>query len=173
MDWDTATDIMVYAAIATIGIFAVMGIYQWITRKSLKKVDKTLLLLLVPLVLLVTTYFLFDHVFIWNVRPDGSGEPSFPSTHTMITATAFFCAAIALPQYIKQKSLVAFLDLVMLAFVILVPVGRVIANKHWISDCVGAMIFSVIFAGIYFLLVKKFTTNISKDHNSKNIKKEN
>ena len=156
MNWDKATDIMVYAAIATIGVFAIMGIYQWITRKSLKKVDKTLLFMLVPLILLVVTYFLFDHVFIWNVRPDGSGEPSFPSTHTMITATAFFCTAIALPKYIKQKFLLGFLDLAMLAFVVLVPVGRVLANKHWISDCIGAIIFSVAFAVIYFVLVKKY-----------------
>lgn len=162
MNWDKATDIMVYTAIAAIGIFAVMGLYQWITRKSIKKVDKTLLFLLIPLVLLVITYLLFDHVFIWNVRPDGSGEPSFPSTHTMITATAFFCTAIALPKYIKQKLLLIFLDFVMLAFIILVPVGRVLANKHWISDCIGAMIFSVIFAGIYLYFIKKFVKGDQK-----------
>ena len=173
MNWDRATDIMVYTAIATIGIFAVMGIYQWITRKSLKKVDKTLWFLLVPLVLLVITYFLFDHVFIWNTRPNGSGEPSFPSTHTMITATAFFCAAIALPRYVKQKSLLIFLDLVMLSFVILVPVGRVLANKHWVSDCIGGLIFSAIFAGIYFILVQKFAKDTGKTtKDTKDAKKE-
>lgn len=163
MNWDKATDIMVYAAIATIGIFAIMGLYQWITRKSLKKVDKAIWLLLVPLALMVIVYFLFDHVFIWNTRPDGSGEASFPSTHTMITATVFFCTAIALPRYIKQKSLVAFLDLVMLVFVVLVPVGRVIANKHWISDCIGGLIFAAIFAAIYFVLVKKFAKTTKKE----------
>ena len=162
MDWDKATDIMVYAAIATVGIFTLLGLYQWITRKSLKKVDKTLWFLLIPLALLVLTYFLFDHVFIWNVRPDGSGEPSFPSTHTMITATVFFCTAIALPKYIKQKSLLIFLDLVMLTFVILVPVGRVIANKHWVSDCIGGLIFAAIFAAIYFFFVHKFVKKESK-----------
>ena len=157
MDWNKATDIMVYSALATVGIFAFVALYQWISRKSLKKVDKTLWLLLVPLSLMVIVYFLFDHVFIWNVRPDGSGEPSFPSTHTMITATVFFCAAIALPKYIKQKSLVVFLDLIMLAFVVLVPVGRVLANKHWISDCLGAIAFSAIFAIFYLILLKIFT----------------
>lgn len=162
MDWDKVTDIMVYAAIVTAGIFAVMGLYQWITRKSLKKVDKTIWFLLIPLTLLVITYFLFDHIFIWNVRPDGSGEPSFPSTHTMITATVFFCAVIALPKYIKQKSLLIFLDLVMLTFVILVPVGRVIANKHWISDCVGGLIFAAIFAAIYLYFIKKFVKGNQK-----------
>lgn len=162
MDWDKATDIMVYTAIATIGIFALLGLYQWITRKSFKKVDKVLVAMIVPVALVVLTYFIFDHVFVLNTRPDGSGEPSFPSTHTMITATAFFCTAIALPKYIKQKSLTVFLDLVMLAFVILVPVGRVLANKHWTSDVIGGLIFSFIFAGIYFLIVKLLTKNHQK-----------
>ncbi|MBQ3293067.1 phosphatase PAP2 family protein [Candidatus Saccharibacteria bacterium] len=154
MNWDKATDIMVYTAIATAGIFAVLAIYQWITRKSFAKIDKTLLALVVPAVLVVITYFLFDHVFVWNTRPDGSGEASFPSTHTMITATIFFCTAIILPRYIKNKPLLIFLDLIMLVFIILVPVGRVLANKHWISDCIGALIFSALFTSIYYLTVK-------------------
>ena len=162
MNWDKATDIMVYTAIATAGILAVLGIYQWITRKSFKKIDRCLVALIVPAILVVTTYFIFDHVFILNVRPDGSGEPSFPSTHTTITATVFFCTAIALPKYIKQKSLLIFLDLVMLAFVILVPVGRVLANKHWVSDCIGGLIFAAIFAGIYLYFIKKFTRKDQK-----------
>ncbi len=145
---------MVYTAIATAGIFAVLAIYQWITRKSFAKIDKTLLALVVPAVLVVITYFLFDHVFVWNTRPDGSGEASFPSTHTMITATIFFCTAIILPRYIKNKPLLIFLDLIMLVFIILVPVGRVLANKHWISDCIGALIFSALFTSIYYLTVK-------------------
>lgn len=154
MNWDKATDIMVYTAIATAGILAVLAIYQWATRKSFKKIDKELVALIVPATLLVITYLIFDYVLIWNTRPDGSGEPSFPSTHTMITATVFFCAAIVLPKYIKSKVLLAILDLIMLAFVILVPVGRVLANKHWTSDCIGALIFSVIFAVVYYFTIK-------------------
>lgn len=157
MNWDKATDIMVAAAVATVIIFFVMGVTQWIKRKSFKKIDKTLLALIAPYALMAITYVVFDYIFVLNTRPDGSGEASFPSTHTMITATVFFCAAIALPKYIKQKSLVAFLDLVMLAFVILVPVGRVLANKHWVSDCIGGLIFAAIFAAIYFVLLKTLT----------------
>lgn len=155
MNWDKATDIMVYAAIATAGILAALAIYQWITRKSFKKIDRPLLALAVPAVLVVATWLLFDKIWILNTRPDGSGEPSFPSTHTMITATIFFCTAIILPSYIKNKSAEICLDLVMLAFVILVPIGRVLANKHWTSDVIGGLIFSVIYAGIYWFIVKK------------------
>lgn len=162
MDWDKATDIMVYTALLAFAIFGVLGLYQWITRKSLRKVDKPLLMLLVPCIMVLITYIIFDHIFVLNVRPDGSGEPSFPSTHTMLAATIFSCIAIILPNYIKQKSLVIFLDLVMLAFVILVPIGRVLANKHWVSDVIGGLIFSAIFAGIYLFLVKKFAGKESK-----------
>ena len=154
MNWDKATDIMVYTAIATAGILAILALYQWIARKSFKKIDKGLAALIVPATLLAITYLIFDYVLIWNTRPDGSGEPSFPSTHTMITATIFFCTAIVLPKYIKQKTLLAILDLIMLAFVVLVPVGRVLANKHWTSDCIGALIFSAIFVGVYYSTVK-------------------
>ena len=163
MDWDKATDIMVYTALLAFAIFGVLGFYQWITRKSLRKVDKPLLMLLVPCIMVLITYIIFDHIFVLNVRPDGSGEPSFPSTHTMLVATIFPCIAIILPNYIKQKSLVAFLDLVMLAFVILVPIGRVLANKHWTSDVIGGLIFSAIFAGIYLFLVKKFASRSLKN----------
>lgn len=155
MNWDKATDIIVYAAIAIIGVFAAVGLYQWITRKSIKKVDPAILALVTPLLLVLITYFVFDHVFVLNVRPDGSGEPSFPSTHTMIAATVFFCVAIALPYYIKQKPLLALMDIVMLAFVVLVPVGRVVANKHWISDCIGGIIFSLLFAGLYYFTIRQ------------------
>ena len=157
MNWDKATDIMVAAAIATAVIFFVMGVTQWYKRKSFKKIDKPLLALIVPYALVAITYVIFDYIFVLNTRPDGSGEASFPSTHTLITTTFLLCAAILLPRYIKQKSLIVFLDLVMLAFIILVPVGRVLANKHWVSDCVGGIIFSLIFAGIYLLLVKKLS----------------
>lgn len=163
MNWDKITDIMVYTALATAGIFAVLALYQWITRKSFKKIDKALLALIVPAVLVVATWLIFDKLWILNTRPDGSGEPSFPSTHTMITATIFFCTAILLSKYIKNKFALAFLDIIMLAFVILVPIGRVLANKHWTSDVIGGLIFSVIFAGIYFIIVKKLTKGVRNE----------
>lgn len=157
MDWDKATDIMVATAIATAIIFFVMGVTEWFKRKSFKKIDKPLLALIAPYTLVAITYIIFDYIFILNTRPDGSGEASFPSTHTMITATFLLCTAILLPYYIKQKSLIALIDFIMLAFIILVPVGRVLANKHWVSDCVGGLIFSVIFAVIYFITLKLLT----------------
>ena len=155
MQWSKITDIILVASIAVLGVFAVLGLYQWIKRKSLKKVDKPLLVMLVPLAFMVATYIIFDKFLILNTRPNGSGEPSFPSTHTMVVATIFLLTAIILPNYIKSKTARIILDTIMLLFIILVSVGRVLANMHWVSDVVGGLIFAVIFATIYYLTLRR------------------
>lgn len=155
MHWDLATNIILAAALATLAIFAFLALFQWVRRKSLKKVDRPLLLMLVPLLLMVLTYFIFDKILILNTRPDGSGEPSFPSTHVMVVATIFYLIAIILPNYVKSKIACILLDVLMFALTILVSVGRVFANKHWPSDVFGALIFAAIFALVYYLTLRR------------------
>ena len=152
--WDLVTNIILIAAIAVLGIFAILALYQWFTRKSFKKIDKELRWATVPIILMAATYFVFDHLLILNTRPNGSGEPSFPSSHVMLVTTVFALTAIVLPKYIKNKTTLIALDVLMLILVIFVSVGRVLANMHWPSDVAGALIFSVIFAVIYYTIIK-------------------
>ena len=154
MNWGKITDIILIASIAVLAVFALLGLIELIRRKSIKKVDKSLLAMIPPLILMSATYFIFDKIWILNTRPDGSGEPSFPSTHTMIVATIFLMTIIALPKYIKNKPLRIILDIVMLSFIAVVPVGRVLANKHWVSDVVAGLIFAAIFAVVYYLITR-------------------
>lgn len=163
MQWEKITDIILITALAVLGVFAVLGLVEWIKRKSLKKVDRELLAMIPPLVLMAATYFIFDHIFILNTRPNGSGEPSFPSSHTMATATIFLMTMLALKKYIKNKSLRIFLDVVMLILIVLVSVGRVAANMHWTSDVIGGLIFSLIFVAIYYLLTKPKKDRVKKE----------
>lgn len=155
MKWDLITNIILATALAVLAVFAIIGLCQWIKRKSLKKVDKPLLAMVIPFLLIVITYIVFDKLFVLNTRPDGSGEPSFPSTHTMVTTTIFACVAFLLPKYIKNKSLCIVLDIIMLALTILVAVGRVLANKHWTSDVIAGLIFAAIFTIIYYLIIRR------------------
>lgn len=155
MQWSKITDIILIASIAVLGVFAILGFCQLVRRKSLKKVDKPLLAMLIPLVLMAITYFIFDKFLVLNIRPNGSGEPSFPSTHTMVVATIFLLTAIILPNYIKSKTTRVIMNIVMLLFIALVSVGRVLANMHWVSDVVGGLIFAVIFATIYYLTLRR------------------
>lgn len=163
MQWDKITDVILITAIAILGVFALAGLTEWIKRKSLKKVDKRLLGMVPPLGLMAITYFVFDKLFVVNTRPNGSGEPSFPSTHTMVAATIFLMTMIALPKYVKNRPLRIILDIVMAILIVLVSIGRVAANMHWISDVVAGLVFAVIFTGVYYLIItsrkKKETQN--------------
>lgn len=156
MQWSKITDIILITSLAALAVFAVLGLYQWISRKSLKKVDKPLLAMLIPLVLMAITYVIFDKFLILNTRPNGSGEPSFPSSHTMVVATIFLCIAIVLPKYIKSKTACIALDILMLTLTALVCIGRVAADMHWISDVVGGVAFAVIFTVAYYLTIRRY-----------------
>ena len=155
MEWENITNITLLTSFAVLAVFVFLGLYQWITRNSLKKVDKRILAMPIPLILMAITYFVFDNIWILNTRPDGSGEPSFPSTHVMVVATIMFIATLNLNKYVKQKTLNVILEILMVVLVSLTCVGRVLANKHWISDVLGALAFAFIFSEVYYLIIKK------------------
>ena len=155
MEWEKITNITLLTSFAVLAVFVFLGLYQWITRNSLKKVDKRILAMPIPLILMAITYFVFDNIWILNTRPDGSGEPSFPSTHVMVVATIMFIATLNLNKYVKQKTLNVILEILMVVLVSLTCVGRVLANKHWISDVLGALAFAFIFSEVYYLIIKK------------------
>lgn len=154
MNWDLVTNIILATSFVVLGIFIILGLYQLFTRKSLKKVDRELLLFPLPLTLMLVTYFIFDKIWILNTRPDGSGEPSFPSTHVMAVATIFLASILALPKYVKNKPLYLTICILMAVLIAIVSAGRILANKHWGSDVLGAGIFAAIFSGLYFLALK-------------------
>lgn len=156
MQWSKITDVILVSSFVVFAVFAILGLCQLIKRKSLEKVDKPLLWAILPLTLMAITYVVFDKFFVLNVRPNGSGEPSFPSTHTMVVATIFFLAAILLPRYIKSKLACATIDILMLALLVLVCVGRVLADMHWVSDVIGGLIFAAIFTAIYYLIIRRY-----------------
>ncbi|MBQ6375591.1 phosphatase PAP2 family protein [Candidatus Saccharibacteria bacterium] len=164
MQWDKVTDIILATALAVLAVFAGLGLYQWIARKSLKNVDLHLKAFIPPLALMTLTYIIFDKFIILSLRPDGSGEPSFPSTHSMVVTTIFLIVMLALPRYVKQKPLRITLDIVMTILIILVSIGRIAAGKHWPTDVVCGLVFAAIFAGIYYLLVKKGSSNAKHLH---------
>jgi undecaprenyl-diphosphatase len=155
MVWDKITDIILIAAFGVLATLGILGLYQWVTRKSLKKVDRALLAMFVPLALMAAVYLFFDKVWIVNTRPNGSGEASFPSTHTMIVATIFLCTVFLLPKYVKQKAIYVALDILMYGLIVLTALGRVFSNMHWPTDVAAGLGFAAVFAFIYFLIAKE------------------
>ena len=159
MEWTKITDIILIASIVILGLFGILGIAQWISRKSLKKVDKQILWMILPMALVAITYLICDKILtpdkfsFMPTRPDGSGEPSFPSTHVMVVTTIFFCVSAALPKYIKSKPTLIILDIIMFALASVVATGRIVSEKHSYIDVIGAVVFAFIFYEVYYFCI--------------------
>ena len=66
--------------------FGVLGLMQWIRRRSIAKVDRDILLLGGYYILVILGYLLFEMIPI-NYRPiliDGAMEASYPSSTTLL-----------------------------------------------------------------------------------------
>ena len=153
MDWKKITDIILITSLITLGVFVALALYQWITRKSIKKIDNRLLWMPLPLILMVITWIVFDKFLVLDVRPNGSGEPSFPSTHAMVVSTIFFLATMVLPKYVKSKVARIILEIIMVVLISLTCVGRVLSNMHRPLDVVGGLVFAFVFTEIYYYAV--------------------
>ena len=155
MDWKKATDIILIASLAALAVFVILGLCQWISRKSLKKVDKRLLFAPIPLVLMVVIYFIFDKFLVLNTRPNGSGESSFPSTHVMVVTTIYFMVTIIVPKYIKSTFAQITVELIIVILISLTCTGRIMAELHSLWDVIGGIVFAFIFSEIYYLAYRK------------------
>ncbi len=146
------TDYMMFSVIAAAVVFAVVGIYQWIKRKSLKQVDKEIFVLGVSYIVVILLYFLFDKVIIVNFRPvliDGVDEPSYPSSHTM-TALFVFLSAIPMVNYlINKKPIKITVNVLLILLAIFTVGGRILSGAHWMSDIVGGVLISIGLLYIY------------------------
>ncbi len=162
MQWEKVTDIILISSIVTLLVFAVIGVYQWITRKSFKKVDRRLRWMPLPLALMAITYLIFDKVIILATRPNGSGEPSFPSTHVMVVATIFFLATMNLPKYVKSKTARIILEIIMVVFISLTCIGRVASNMHTPVDVIFGLVFAFLFTEVYYRVLKTKTPEKEK-----------
>ena len=162
--WELITNIILAISILTIVIFAVLGLMQWIKRGGIEKVDQDIVWMWVPLVLMAITYFIFDKFIILATRPNGSGEPSWPSTHVMVVATIFFIVTIILPHYIKNKTVRVILEVLMVVGISLTCTGRIFANLHSLGDVIAGLVFAFIFSEIYYQIIKRSKKNAKRLH---------
>lgn len=125
--------------------FAILGLIQLIKRKSLLRVDRSILALGVFYIIVVALYLFFEIVVI-NYRPvliEGYLEASYPSSTTMLVTCVMPSAAIQAKERIKNKALRQGVIIVIIAFISFMVVGRLISGVHWITDIIGGALFSL------------------------------
>ena len=124
--------------------FALLGLVQWIGRKSLFRVDRSLFVFGGFYLVLMGAYLFFESVVI-NSRPvliNGYLEASYPSSTTLLVLCVMPTAWLQLRGRIKKHRLRAWLRAVVVFFVSFMVIGRLVSGVHWVADIVGGLLLS-------------------------------
>lgn len=125
--------------------FFVFGLAQLINRKSIKKVDYSILTLGGFYIVVMAAYLFFEK-FVINYRPvliNGYLEASYPSSTTMLVICVMSTALMQFNNRIKGKKLRYYISFVIGAFIAFMVVGRLICGVHWLSDIIGGALLSI------------------------------
>ena len=132
--------------------FAVLGLVQWIKRKSLLKVDRSILTLGGFYIVAMAVYILFEIVVI-NYRPtliDGYLEASYPSSTTMLVMCVMPTAMMQLRTRIKNDLFRRCVMFVIAMFSAFMVIGRLVSGVHWITDIIGGALLSTAMVLMYY-----------------------
>ena len=136
--------------------FAVLGLAQWIKRKSLLKVDRSLLVLGAFYLAVILAYAFFES-FIINYRPvliGGVLAASYPSSTPLLVLTVMPAAAMQLKKRIQKLSFKKIMIFTIDSFIIFMVIGRLLSGVHWFSDIIGSALLSVGLVGLYAAAAK-------------------
>ena len=146
----TITDWLGLVPIAFALAFALLGLFQWIGRKSIWSVDRSILILGGFYTVVLAAYLFFEK-FVVNYRPvliEGVLEASYPSSTTMLVLCVMSTAVMQLRARIKKPVVRRWVSAGIHAFTVFMVVGRLISGVHWFSDIVGGILLS---AGLVLL----------------------
>ena len=134
--------------------FAIVGLVQLISRKSLFKVDFSILTLGVFYIVTIAVYLFFEY-FVVNYRPvliNGYLEASYPSSTTMLVMCVMPTALMQFNNRIKNKIFNKSVNIIIVGFIIFMVIGRLISGVHWISDIIGGALFSAGLVMMYYFV---------------------
>ena len=124
--------------------FGVLGLMQWIKRKSICKVDHDILVLGGFYIVTIAAYLFFESVVI-NYRPvliNGYLEASYPSSTTLLVMCVMPTAVMQFNSRIRNKLLRNIVAATLVAFIAFMAIGRLLSGVHWLTDIVGGALLS-------------------------------
>ena len=124
--------------------FALLGAAQWVGRKSIRKVDRSILVLGGFYGVVMAVFLFFEKVVI-NYRPvliEGVLEASYPSSTTMLVLCVMPTAMLQLRDRIRDGVWRRVAMGTMTVFTAFMVLGRLISGVHWLSDIIGGALLS-------------------------------
>ena len=146
----TVTDWLGLVPIAVCIGFGILGLLQWIRRKSIAKVDRDILLLGGYYILVILGYLIFEMIPI-NYRPiliNGAMEASYPSSTTLLVLSVMPTLLFQVNRRAKGQTVRRMTAAFVFLFSAFMVIGRLVAGVHWLTDIVGSVLLS---AGLYSL----------------------
>lgn len=140
----TVTDWLGLIPIGVCAGFGLLGLTQWIKRRSLRRVDRSILALGGFYFAVMAVYALFE-VLVINHRPeliDGVLEASYPSSTTVLTLCVMPTAWMQLKARLHSSRLKRNAALLIFSFTALMVIGRLFSGVHWVTDIIGGMLLS-------------------------------
>ena len=135
--------------------FGILGLVQWIKRKSIRKVDYDIFVLGGFYIVTIAAYLFFESIVI-NYRPvliNGYLEASYPSSTTLLVMCVMPTAVMQFNSRIKNKVLRNIVVVTIIAFIAFMVIGRLISGVHWFTDIVGGALLSAGLVMMYRAIV--------------------
>ena len=130
--------------------FAILGLVQWIQRRSVLKVDPSILLLGGFYIVTLGAYLFFES-YVVNYRPvllQGYLEASYPSSTTLLVLCVMPTARMQLGKRIRGAMLSRCVCIGIDVFIAFMVIGRLVSGVHWLTDIIGGILLS---AGLVWL----------------------
>lgn len=137
--------------------FGTLGLAQWIRRKSLQKVDRSLLVLGGFYGVTGAVYLFFEKVVV-NHRPvliEGILEASYPSSTTMLVICVMSTACLQLRERMRNTPFRKGLLILIGGFTVLMVIGRLLSGVHWVTDIIGGILLSFGLVALYAAITEK------------------
>ncbi|MFA7367589.1 MAG: phosphatase PAP2 family protein [Bacilli bacterium] len=132
-------------------IYGFVGLFQWIKRKNILKVDSNILSLGILYLITFGVYMFFEY-FVINRRPvliDGYLEASYPSSTTMLVLCFMITSIDQTNKYCIKTHIRDALNIIQTLFIIFMVIGRILSGVHWLTDIVGGIIISISLIKMY------------------------
>lgn len=144
--------------------FGILGLVQWIKRKSICKVDYDIFVLGGFYIVTIAAYLFFESVVI-NYRPvhiNGYLEASYPSSTTLLVMCVMPTAVMQFNSRIKNKVVRNIVVVTIIAFIAFMVIGRLISGVHWFTDIVGGALLSAGLVMMYYSVRRRYCDKLVK-----------